>query len=70
MGWVGIEHFRFPGPQIKERQIGGRQRDWGNWSVGWVGIEHFRLPEPHMRVGERGAKVKLVGKGKFGLGGN
>ncbi len=37
MGWVGIEHLRFPGPEFKERQIGERQRDWGKGKFGLGG---------------------------------
>ena len=48
----------------------GEGKVLGKGRVGWVGIEICRFPGPQMKVGERVVKVKGVGKGKFGLGGD
>ncbi len=69
VGWVGIEHFRFPGPQIKERQIGqgkgtGEREVWGGWGLTISGFQDHKS-----RKGKLG-KPKGLGKGKCGVGGD
>ncbi len=68
VGLEGIEHFRFPGEQIKVGAREGKVKGLGKWKCGWVGIEHFRFLGPQIKERQIEGKAKVLAKGKVWVG--